>query len=1124
LSFFRYFFRPKSKLFIKKRIPFFSPKEKKPKSVLKKIFWGTFFVGVFVGLLGVLYVGIVVANTPSLRIIETSNFAQSSMIYDRTGTVVLYTLHGEENRKNVSFSEVSEPMRKAILAAEDADFYAHPGVDLMGIVRSGIYAIRYGEARGGGSTITQQLIKNVQFSGNEKTFQQRLERKIQEVVLSWKLEKTYTKDHILELYLNRVPFGRNAYGVESAAEIYFGKKAKDLGIAESAFLAGLPQSPGVFSRRTNVEFALSMDSIQRLGIETYQEAVSLAPESIKRGVIGSEIPLANGKTDYFPGRFDYVLGQMLEKGFITKNEYDQALEESKTLQIIKNRVDIKEAHFVEYVRSVLEEEYDESFLEKGGLKIITTIDIDMQKKGKEILKEFADKNVEKYNAHNAALVAIDPHTGQVLVHIGSRDYFATELDGKKFDGNVDVITSFPGRQPGSTFKPIVYATAFEKKGLAPETILFDVQTNFGNGYIPQNFSGKFIGPVSVRRALGNSLNIPAIKAGVIAGIQNVYDTTISMGIPLSQNADFYGSAISLGVAEARPIEMAEAYAVFANKGVRVKANPILKIMDADGNVLMDFTNLEAPNEEDQVISSETAYLITNILSDPSARGEGWNSYLALRDGRTAAVKTGTSNKVVNGKKFASDGWTIGYTPQILTVVWTGNNDGSALSASASGFGSVAPIWQKFMNEVHTSLPKESFEIPEGIRNIKVAKFSGKLPSDGMDEKLLVNGIFSSKWLPQEIDDSFVIVEREKISKKLPNEFTPPDALEKVAVLNFHSYFPEMPNWESPVKKWVEQNGASIVAELGIPNVVEVAPTEITTRYTAETQSNAPEMRIVSPANYAIVSPPFINVDVDGQAKNGIEKMEFYWDDVFVDSKLTSPWVARINVGSAQNGTTHRIRVDTIDRLLYRNSTEIEVKIGEDTTPPEISILSPQPGQSVEIGSVITLSVSSLDRNSAVKRVSFEMDGKNLGSITKIPFEMVWKVPEEEGKHFLTVVSEDSSGNKAQQELEFFAKKTTSVNADFFGFLKPNNGDTVSGNVPITIVVPEKFKQTVISILYKNSSGVRETIATFNPSEIPMNGVLSALWRDAPKGEYDLYISARENDKSDFSQKVTVIRE
>ena len=1123
MSFFRYFFRPKSKLFVKRRLSFFSQKQEQKKSLLKRVFFGFIFSVLALGAIFLVYIGIVIANTPSLQIIETSNFAQSSIIYDRTGTIALYTLHGEENRKNISFSEISEPMRKAILAAEDADFYNHPGVDMMGILRSGIYAIRYGEARGGGSTITQQLIKNVQFSGNEKTFRQRLERKIQEVMLSWKLEKTYTKDRILELYLNRVPFGRNAYGVESAAEIYFGKPAKDLTIAESTFLAGLPQSPGVFSRRTHVEFTLPMDAIQHLGIETYEDAIRLASDAIMRGVLGSEIELANGEKDYFPGRFDYVLGQMLSKGFITKEEHDQALEESKSLEIKKNKINMKAPHFVEYVRGVLEDEYDEAFLERGGLKIITTLDMEMQGEAEEILKEYADKNVEKYNAHNAALVAIDPHTGQVLAHIGSRDYFATELDGEKFDGNVDVITSFPGRQPGSTFKPIVYATAFEKKGLAPETVLFDVQTNFGNGYVPQNFSGKFSGPVSIRHALGNSLNIPAIKAGIIAGIQNMYDMAVSMGIYLPQDPDFYGSALSLGVAEIRPIEMAQAYAAIANGGLRVKANPVLQVLDADGNILRDFAQQKEPKEEDQIMSPETAYLLTNILSDPSARGVGWNASLAL-DGRSAAVKTGTSNKVVNGKKFASDGWTIGYTPQILTVVWTGNNDGSALSASASGFGVAAPLWQKFMNTVHQDLPKENFEVPQGIRNIKVAKFSGKLPQEGMAEKLLVDGIFSAQWLPQEFDDSFQMLEREKVGKNLPNEFTPPDAIEKVAVLNFHSYFPDMPNWEGPVKKWVEENGKELVASLGIENVVDAVPTEVSTRYTAETKANAPEMRILSPSNYGVVSPPFINVDVSGEAKNGIEKMEFYWDDTLVYTKTDAPWVAKIDVGSAQNGSVHRIRVDTLDRLLYRNSSEIEVKIGEDKTPPELEILFPIEGQSVEAGSIIKLSVSSVDRNSAVKRVSFEMDGENLGGAAKIPFEMKWKVPEEEGKHFLMVTAQDSFGNEAQEKRSFFVKKSSFGISDQFTFLTPADGSRVSGNVPITIFIPKKFQQASISIMYKNLNGRRETIASFTPSEIPSNGILSTLWRDSPKGEYELYISARENEKSDFSQRVAVIRE
>ncbi|MEI7511012.1 MAG: penicillin-binding protein [Candidatus Peregrinibacteria bacterium] len=1103
----------------------------------KKVLFFVLWNGLALGLIVAAGVGYIAYDAPPLQDLNNIQFAQSSVIYDRTGTQVLYTIYGEENRKMVNFSEISDPMKKAMQAAEDADFYHHAGLDYNGLARSAWCVVRYQQSCGGGSTIDQQLIKNLLF-GRDTELLGRVKRKIQEVVLVKKLESEYSKDDILSLYLNRVPFGRNAYGIERAAQIYFGKSAKDLNIAESAFLAGLPQAPGRLSRNMKTKFEVSSEMLQQYNIETYAKAAEMFPTAVAegKGMLGQDILLANGKKDFFPGRFEYVLDQMLKKGFITDDEYKQGVAEKQKMVILESNTAIAAPHFVDFVRETLEKKYDPAFLERGGLKIITSIDLPLQQKAEELIKAQGLVNAKSMNAHNGALVAMSPKTGEILAMVGSRDYFATEIDGIRFDGQVNVANS--RRQTGSTFKPIAYATAFEEKGLAPGTVLMDVKTDFGQGYTPNNYDMKFHGPVSIRKALGNSYNIPAVEAGIIAEIPKVYAVGQKMGISFEKDADFYGSALPLGVAEITPLDLTRAYGSFANGGSRVDPNPILKITDGTGNVLYSLDDelaKQATDETRKVFSPETAYLINNILSDGSARGEGWTSLMSF-PGHISGAKSGTSNGLdEKGKVRPHDAWMVGYTPQVVTAVWFGNNNGwdenprGLLNANASGLRESGTVWKAFMAEAHKNLPVENFTKPAGIQTVKVVKFSGNLPTDKTPADFIVEEVFNKKFLPSKDDTSVAFID--VVSKDLeptpmlPNEFTPPDAIEKRAMFDFHSYYPHLSTWEAPVRQWQTDHLAEFVEAMKIntDGFLDKAPTEKTTKFTAETQKNAPETKIISPVTGGIVSPPSISVEAQGDAKNGLSKMEFYWDSVLVTTATKGPWVVKMPISSAAAGSEHTIRVDAIDRLRYRHSQEVVVKIGKDTVPPELSIAYPGEGEEVPADSTVTFAVDAIDRNSSIRQVTFTLDGKKFPADKQAPFTLPWTSPSEKGSHTLSVIAEDDSGNTADASVSFSVVPGALNASTQPSLLAPLQGASSSQNVSFRFFVPAplRTKDNTISLTAKKSKGSRIEIIALPGSQISPSGVVSGVWKAEELGEYDLVVNVSTPSSPVISSKITI---
>lgn len=632
------------------------------------------FVGVLLAFLGAFgVVSLFAIDLPSPdKIVRREGF--STKILDRNGKV-LYDIYTNERRNPVELSQVPNYLRQATIAIEDKNFYKHQGFDPTGIVRAFGNIILKGKVQGG-STLTQQLVKTVLLSSERTIF-----RKLREFILAVQIERKYSKDQILQMYLNEVPYGGTAVGVESASEVYFGKKVSDLTLVESAILAGLPQRPSAYS------------------------PYSSTPKA-------------------YVARTQQVLRRMREDGYITKEQEEGAKTQIDGIEFQAKGAGFKAPHFVQYVEKVLADRYGEGVIETGGLKVTTTLDLDLQEKAQEIVGEEIAK-VEKQKITNGAAVVIDPATGEILVMVGSKNF-----NDPNYDGQYNVTTAL--RQPGSAIKPFTYVTAF-KKGYTASTLLMDTPTIFPGGvnqpdYEPENYDGKFRGPIQVRYALGNSINIAAVKMLAKVGIKDLLQTTYDMGIttlePTQDTMSKVGLSLTLGGGEVRLLELTSAYSPFMNGGDRVEPTSILKVEDHNGKVLEEVK----PKPVRRVLTKEQAFLITSILSDNNARLEvfGPNSALVI-PGRTVAVKTGTTND-------RRDNWTVGGNIEGIVGVWVGNNDYSPMGSLVSGVSGAAPIWRKIILEVLRDKPNVTFQPPEGIVSANVDSISGYREHDGFGSR------------------------------------------------------------------------------------------------------------------------------------------------------------------------------------------------------------------------------------------------------------------------------------------------------------------------------------------------------------------------------------------------------
>mgnify|MGYP001559214661 CR=1 FL=1 len=585
--------------------------------------------------------------TPDISHIDTYPFKQTSILYDRTGKFELYRLYGEENRLLVAHDDIPDTVRYATIVSEDASFYSHQGIDPKAIIRAFKANTERGSIEQGASTITQQLAKNL-FLERDRTWS----RKIREVFLAVKIDRNLSKDNILDLYLNAVPYGSNAYGIEAASQTFFKKSAKDLTLDESALIAALPNAPTLLS------------------------------------------PYGANTTQLRARQRD-ILNKLLASNYITKNDFNQALTADTLKKITPPEHAILAPHFVFYAIEKLEEKYSKQDLQTKGYRIFTSLDYDLQLSAEKAVREGAQKNVAR-GAENAALVSLDAKTGEVLAMVGSKDYF-----DKTIDGNVNITTI--ARQPGSSFKPIAYAKAFEK-GFQPETPIYDMPINFGpdgtgKDYIPNNYDGSFHGLLTMRQSLAMSLNIPAVQTLALAGVSETIELAKRMGITTLTDPKRYGLALVLGGAEVKPIEMASAFSVFSQEGIRHEINPVIRIIDTRGTDIYTAT----PGEGTRVMDAEVTRKISSILTDNKARSAtfGSNTPLAFPESAPVAAKTGTTQNF-------RDAWTVGYSTSVATAVWVGNNDNKQMHEGSDGIFVAAPIFRQYMDAVQKRFPATAF--------------------------------------------------------------------------------------------------------------------------------------------------------------------------------------------------------------------------------------------------------------------------------------------------------------------------------------------------------------------------------------------------------------------------------
>jgi len=763
---------------------------------------------------------------PDLNTFATRVVTQSTKIYDRTGTILLYDVNTDVKRTVIPLSDISPNLQKATITIEDSDFYTHFGFRPTAILRAAIDNLLSGKVNQGGSTITQQVVKNSLLT-QDKT----ITRKIKELVLAIKLEKVMTKDQILEAYFNEISYGGTIYGAEEASQAFFGRPVKDVTLAEAAYMAAIPQAPTYYS-----------------------------PYGTHR--------------DELNARQQLVLQRMKDTGVISDEEFNTAQQE-KVQFLSKNSAGIRAPHFVMMVKDYLVQKYGEDVVSQNGLNIITTLDYDMQQKMEQTIAKFGPSLAENFNASNTAMVAIDPKTGDILALVGSKDYFDQTIDG-----NYNVALA--KRQPGSTFKPFVYATAF-KKGYTPETILFDVNTEFSSEctpegktknpradatkicYSPVEYDNIFEGPLTIRQALAQSRNIPAVKALYLSGIPDSIQTAEDLGITTLTDPNRYGLTLVLGGGEVSLLDMTSAYGVFANDGIRNPYRSVLKVEDGNKIVLE-----EAKINPVQVLAPEISRQISDILSDTKVRMASLKP-IADNVGRQIAIKTGTTNDY-------RDVWTMGYTPNLVVGAWAGNNDNRPMQHNVAGL-IITPLWGAFMSEAVKILPVENFQSP---------------PVTKTDNKPVLHGIWwggLSYW-------------KDKISGKLATDYTPAELKQEVVFNSVHTILhwvrkddptgpaptnPEQDsqyaNWEYGIRNWLTEYMISH------PNFQEVTGTMIIPNETDDvhTPEKVPKITIVSPVTDSLINPQeILSVQLKLDGAYPAQKTEVYLNGKFVLTAITNP--------------------------------------------------------------------------------------------------------------------------------------------------------------------------------------------------------------------------------------------
>lgn len=820
-------------------------KAKTKKEFRKKLGFVILILVIFGFLAGTITVAWVNKDLPDPDRLTDRKVAQSTKIFDRTGEHVLYEVYADQKRTLVDLEQIPQNLINGLIATEDTEFYQHKGIRPLGWVRAVVYGIFTSKRVGGTSTLTQQLVRNAILS-TERSYL----RKVKEVILSIRLEQKYTKDQILKIYFNEIPYGSTNYGVESASQSYFGKHVSELNLQESATLAGMPKAP---SKYLNDEEALKQ-------------------------------------------RRNFVLRRMYEEGYITEEEKNNAQAEPLTLE--KKFGEMKAPHFVLYVKQQLVDMFGEQTVDTGGLKVITTLDWDKQQYAEEAVKTVSENSFEAANANNASLVAINPKTGQVLAMVGSRDFYDDEIDGQ-FN-----VATLGERQPGSSFKPIIYTAAFEK-GYTPDTILWDVNTNFavsGDPYEPKNYDLGERGPVTMRQALQGSLNIPAVKTLYLVGEEKGVEFAERLGYTTLSQGNF-GLSLVLGGGEVKLIEHVAAYGVLANNGEKNPTVSILKVEDPTGEVLHEWKNKKA----EKVLDEKITATISNVLSDDAARAYvfGAGSILTLGD-RPVAAKTGTTNAYV-------DAWTVGYTPSLVAGVWVGRTDNKPMRNGDGGSKLAAPIWNYFMKKSLEGTAVEQFpEAPEndatkpilrgstgGSVTVKIDKLTGRIATSSTPAEYVVE----KTYLPAHSILHYVY-------KDDPRGLIPEDPSDD----------PQYSIWEAAIQDWINRKKVSDPnwnVDFGEP------PTE----YDDETSLDmVPQLEILQPSEGEILTTRQLNIEIQASSPRGIVKVTYKIDDRYIGVSKNAPFSLEYYARDFSNGE-HTLTVIAEDDI--GNSIQKQIKFSFD---------------------------------------------------------------------------------------------------------------------------------------------------------------------------------------------------
>ena len=824
----------------KKRVGFLK------KLIFRAILFGTLTVA---ALVAVIYI-----RLPDTSDVNKIKLEEATTIYDRTGEEVLFQIFDDVQRNYVPLNNIPRHIQQATLVAEDRDFYSHKGIKISSIIRAMFSNISERNLTGqGGSTITQQYVKNAILTP-EKTYT----RKIKEILISYKIERQLDKDEILEKYLNEIPYGSTAYGIEAASQKFFGKSATEITIAEGAILASLPKATTFYSPYGN-------------NVDTLME------------------------------RQKFIITNMVSEDYITENQAEQAKNEEI---IFKEQGEgIQAPHFVFYLKELLVEEYGEYQVD-NGLKIVSTIDLELQKKAEELLAAQVEKNIENYGATNAAMIVLDPKTGQILAMVGSKDYFDRENDG-----NVNVTTR--PRQPGSSFKPIVYAAAFDK-GYTPDTKVFDVETDFPTliegTYHPRNYNLKTYGLLALRNALAGSLNIPAVKVLYLVGIESALEYAENFGYTTFEQKNRFGLSLVLGGGEVKLLEHAAAFAVFSQDGEYRRPTGVLQINDKEGNEIAKYSN-----EPRRTIETNVARTMNDVLSDAEARvfAFGRNNTLNLPD-RPVAAKTGTTDNFV-------DSWTMGYTPNMVVGVWVGNNDNSQMGDGAFGGNVAAPLWKAMMMEATKDLPVESFNKP--------TKKSVNNPAlDG-------------------INVGEVTLEIDTVSGNRATEYTPPDKRLEKTFFDSHSILfyvdknnpddsgptnpaadPHFEAWEEGIKLWAEENEFTIESPpLGYDAV--------------HLPEFFPTINITKPTKNKKITSRNLQTEVNTSAPRPISFVDYSIDGRPVARIQAPPYSATIDMNNFEDGW-HTLSVVVSDTVGSQDTKTLTFELELERTTPGFTWIQP----------------------------------------------------------------------------------------------------------------------------------------------------------------------------------------